>query len=254
MIICFDTETTGLADEDEIIQLSIANAETGEELMNEYFRPSDDLMQRGWDDAAAITGITPARVANCRSLSDQTVHEAVQGIINSADVVVGYHVAYDVNMMERAGFDMSGCVYQDPMYGFASYYWSTHPDEKHVTKRGKIMSPFMKWKDNGFGGKGQYVNKSLGFAAEFFGIVDFGAHDSMNDVNATISVWKHMVEKHNESIERAREVRGVSNSIIRQRIVVPFVDELGSAMVTPLGAAFSYMPLYTRKQLAVLDA
>lgn len=192
MIICFDTETTGLGDDDEIIQLSIADAETGTELLNEYFRPSDELMERGWEEAAAVTGIYPQDVEEKHKITDPEVFSDIQHIFDMADIVICYHVAYDVKMMERAGFNMSTYQYQDPMYSFAAYWWSTHPDEMHTSKSGKVMNPFMGWRMNGLGHHGAYISKNLTFAAGFFGTTDFGAHDSMNDVRATIDVWRGM--------------------------------------------------------------
>lgn len=255
-IICFDTETTGFADDDEIIQLSIANAQTGEEMLNEYFRPSDFLMERGWDDAARVTGIYPDDVADCRSLSDPDVFDEVQAIFNSAELVVGYHVFYDIAMMEHHGFDMSRYIYQDPMYAFATYYWTTHPGEKHISKKsGKECDPFLKWKDDGFGGKGQYINKNLSFAAEYLcNITDFGAHNSMNDVWATADVWAAMNEIQEDVYFRGYAYDDDGNAILDANGDQVYEDENGAPMINGNGYGFLYVYDYTRDQLATLDA
>lgn len=253
MILCFDTETTGLGDDDEIIQLSIADAETGAEIMNEYFRPSDFLMERGWDAAAAVTGIYPDDIADCASLSDPDVFNEIQNIFNSADLIIGYHVNYDVNMMERAGFDMSRFLYQDPMLAFAAYYWDTHPGEMHNKKNGGTCDPWLQWKNNGFGGKGMWISKNLSFAAEYLcGITDFGAHDSMNDVYATIAVWQEMNNKQDELSSRyAVDENG--DDILDNAGTPCYENEIGNPAIAPNGYALDYVLTYDRHQLADCD-
>lgn len=254
-IICFDTETTGLTDEDEIIQLSIADANTGEELLNEYFRPSDYMMERGWDEAAKVTKIVPDMVENCRSLSDPEVFDEIQAIFDRAELVIGYHVAYDINMMERAGFDMSGCIYEDPMYAFASYYWTTHPEEKHIKREtGEEMDPFMKWKADGFGGKGVWIPKTLGFAHEsLLGYPLDGAHNSMFDVYGTIEVWDAMNQIQEDVYFRGYAYNDDGEAILDANGDYVYIDENGAPMIDPNGNAFVYVNRYTRDQLAEID-
>lgn len=254
-IICFDTETTGLASDDEIIQLSIADANTGECILNEYFRPSDRLMERGWDEAAAVTGIYPEDVEDCASLDDPEVHAEIQSIFDNTEIVIGYHVAYDINMMERAGFDMSRVTYQDPMLAFAAYYWSTHPDEKYTSRSGNVKDPWMKWKNDGFGGKGQWMNRNLGFAHEFLlGYPLDGAHDSMNDVNGTIRVWDAMNQIQEDVYFRGFAYDEDGEPIYDDSGEAAYEDELGQPMIDPNGQAFVYVYDYTRDQLAEIDS
>lgn len=252
MIICFDTETTGLTEEDEIIQLSIADAETGAELLNRYYRPSDYLMERGWDEAASVTGIYPEDLIDCPSIYDETEHSEIQRILDRAELIVGYHVNYDVTMMERAGFDMSGYLYQDPMYSFAAYYWSTHPGEKHQKRNGEIRDPWLDWKDDGFGSKGTWISRNLTAAAEYFGYTDFGAHNSMNDVMATIVVWQNMNDKQVElSNNLAYDEDG--NVIFDNEGIVYYIDENDNLCMTPDERAMDYVLTYNRYQLEERD-
>lgn len=190
MIYCLDTETTGLHPEygDEIVQLSIVDAMSKEVVLDEYFRPSDDWMQRGWAEASQVTGITPDTVQDCRSLHDEDVHYEISNVLRRADTIVGYHVAFDAKMMSAsAGFDMSAYSFEDPMYSFALYYGLTHPDEDYCSRSGRVLhhAGWLPWKH-------EYVNRNLTFAADYFGIRDFGAHNSLNDVLATIEVWQNM--------------------------------------------------------------
>ena len=252
-VICFDTETTGLGDDDEIIQLSIVDALSGEVLLNEYYRPSDHLMERGWDDAAAVTGVYPDDVADCPSLSDPEVKAEVEEIFAGADTIIGYHVCYDVKMLARSGIYLDGKIFQDPMYSFASYYWSSRPDETYTTKAGKVRSPWMSFLWDGFGGKGRYVQRNLSFAAGYFGIEDFGAHDSLNDVYATIDVWHEMNE-----IQDAAYCRGIAYDDDGCPMFdidgnECFTDENGRPCIDPNGRAIIYVQDYTLEQLFELD-
>lgn len=248
-ILCFDTETTGLLEEDEILQLSIVDAETEQVILNEYFRPSDYLLQRGWDEAAAVTGITPDKVSNKLSIQDPDVHANIQSIIDSASLLIGYHVMYDVQMMQKAGFDMTRVLYNDPMYSFATYYWTTHPDEKHTSKKGVERDPFLSWVDDGFGNKGQWIKLNLTKAAGYFGITDFGAHDSLNDVYATIDVWRHMNRLQYEAEERGPALDSFGSPICDNFGNVCLKDEFGFPMILPNGIAFNYVNDYTFEQL-----
>lgn len=248
-VICFDTETTGLNDDDEIIQLSIADATSGRELLNEYYRPSDALMKRGWTEAARVTGITPEKVADCGMLSDPDIHRKIQSILDSASIIVGYHVAYDVKMMQRAGFSFNGATFEDPMYSFAFYYWSQHRDEKHRSKNGRVFDPWMQKKRNGCGGYGFWVGKSLTDAAGNFGVRDFGAHDSMNDVYATIEVWKQMNIKQSEA-ERRGNAYGEDGLLVRDHSGKnALIGEDGKPMIDPAGNSFNYVEQYSLSQL-----
>lgn len=256
--ICFDTETTGLLPEDEIIQLSIADAETDEEIYNAYFRPSDFLVERGWDGAAAVTGIYPDDVADCPSITDPEVFDEIQAIFDDADIVVGYHVAYDVKMMEHMGFDMSRYIYQDPMLSYAPYYWTHHPEETTYTHRnGATESVWLDYAPDGFGGYGRYCPRKLvAAAAELCGITDFGAHNSMNDVWATCAVWREMNEIQAECDERPVDIG--ARYIAGERIIDDngqpcLIDDQGLAMIDPNGNAFRYVYDYTRDELLAAD-
>lgn len=252
-IICFDTETTGLNDDDEIIQLSIAD-ENGNELMNQYFRPSDAMMERRWDEASAVTGIYPEDLIDCLTLDDPEIRARIQAIFDSADIIVGYHVCYDVKMMERHGFDMSEYTYQDPMYSFAAYYWSMRPGEQHTSRSGKVTNPWLKWKDNGFGGKGVWVNRNLSFTAETLcGITDFGAHDSMNDVYATIAVWDAMNQIQEDVYFRGFAYDSEGNAVLDGNGDQVYVDANGNPMIDPNGYGFVYVYDYNREQLGIID-
>jgi len=247
MIICFDTETTGLNDEggvmDEVIQLSIADAQTDEQIWNEYFRPSEALMERRWDGASAVTGIYPEDLLDCRRLSDPQVFDELFCIFASAEKIIGYHVAYDVRMMERHGFRFENAVFEDSMFAFAEYYWHYHPEEDYVAKSGKTYTNgWFGFADNHFGGKGKYMSRNLSFATESVcGITDFGAHDSMNDVYATSALWRSMHNIEADACEQGFAFDALTGEILRDPDGNQvFRDFKGNPMFYPDGMAMGY--------------
>ena len=102
-IIVFDTETTGLNPygNDEILQLAIING-NGEELFSSYIKPD---LRKTWAKAAEVNGITPRMVKDSPHFEE--VEEKVQEIFDSADVIVGYNVEFDIRFIEASGIKIN---------------------------------------------------------------------------------------------------------------------------------------------------
>lgn len=98
-IICLDTETTGLdRQKDEILQLSIIDGD-GNVLFDKFLKP---LNRRSWAAAEKINGISPADVANCKSLI--YYKSEIESILLDADVIVGYNIiGFDFPMLFNNG-------------------------------------------------------------------------------------------------------------------------------------------------------
>lgn len=195
MIICLDTETTGLypEDGDEIIQLSIVQCD-GDFVYDEYFCPVNST---DFPEASRVTGLyydqpVPGRdtlLCDCPPISDPETHAYLQDLFDSSRVIVGYNLNYDLNMLEYAGFDFSNNILNDPMYDFRNYYIAdTTPDfEQHreeLTRYDRYGNAF-------------YKTAKLIDAAEYLEYdPDFAksAHNSLFDVQATIHVWERLAE------------------------------------------------------------
>ena len=96
--IVIDTETTGLyAGEDELLQVSIINS-NGEELYNEYVRPTEHT---SWQEAMLVNNITPEMVANAKTIDEQL--EAINAITSKAAEVIGYNTPFDIRFLEASG-------------------------------------------------------------------------------------------------------------------------------------------------------
>lgn len=105
-IVCFDTETTGVSNNDEIIQITIATLVPYEEkgrvktLFSDYIEP---IHHTQWKEAMAVNGITPAMVNNKKPL--KFYEDFIKEIFNNADYICGYNVKFDIRMLKN-GIDI----------------------------------------------------------------------------------------------------------------------------------------------------
>lgn len=100
--------------------------------MNEYIQP---LSRTEWPSAENIHHISPEMVQNSKTL--RNFMPSIQGIINSADLIVGYNTVFDLMFLTIAGLSLPEqviiCdVMRDfaPIYGdwndyFSDYTWKT---------------------------------------------------------------------------------------------------------------------------------
>lgn len=165
MIATIDFETTGLkAGEDEVLQVSIID-ENYNVLLNAYCRPNN---KDSWEDAQAVHGITPLMVAN--ELPFERYVPTVLDILNKADKVIAYNAAFEDSYLKAYGIEVDTEKWIDPMIMFAEIYGE--------------------WNER----KGSYKWQSLTKCATYYGY-EFKAHDSLEDVKATLYAYKKMCKK-----------------------------------------------------------
>lgn len=166
--IVIDTETTGLdADTDELLQVSIIDSQ-GNTLFNSYIKP---LFTENWDGAMAVNHITPEMVANAPNIIE--VKQEINKIINSANVIVGYNILFDLEFLAAFGIENSKATVIDVMQDFADIYGE--------------------WSDKYGCNKWQKLTK----CAEYY-CYDWGsetAHDSLADCKATLYCYKKIQEQ-----------------------------------------------------------
>lgn len=166
--IVIDTETTGLnADTDELLQVSIIDSQ-GNTLFNSYIKP---LFTENWDGAMAVNHITPEMVANAPNIIE--VKQEINKIINSANVIVGYNILFDLEFLAAFGIENSKATAIDVMQDFADIYGE--------------------WSDKYGCNKCQKLTK----CAEYYGY-DWGtdiAHDSLADCRATLYCYQKMLKE-----------------------------------------------------------
>lgn len=160
-IICIDTETTGFSPcNDEILQLSIING-CGEVLFNEHFRPQ---FKTEWPHAQAVHGISPEMLQDKNPI--KVYIEQIQEIMLKADLCIGYNASFDLNFLHAAG----------------------------VTIPNQMETYDVMWAFSKMTGK----RKSLSSCADFLGY-SFQAHDSLEDVKATLHCYLAMNNLHDAS-------------------------------------------------------
>lgn len=160
--VIFDVETTGLNPAyDEILQFSAING-SGKVLLNTYIKPA---RHKSWPQAQAIHGISPTTVLNAPRFSE--VRGIIQNIFDSASELIGYNMEFDIAFLEAAGIEIPFVKQTDVMLEFADVY-------------GEYSDYF-----------GDYKWQKLRKAAEYYGY-RFNAHDSLEDVKATLFVYNAM--------------------------------------------------------------
>lgn len=167
-IVVFDVETTGLLPyEDEILQFSACDG-FGNTLLNTYIKP---YIAKEWSKAECIHGISSEKVADAPYFHE--LIPTIKGIFESAEILIAYNGDLDMRFLEAAGVDINikDKEYYDVMEDFAPI--------------------FGEWDDY----HGNYRWQKLGTCSSYYGY-EFTAHDSMEDVKATLHCWKCIHNKN----------------------------------------------------------
>lgn len=158
-IVVLDLETTGFDKvNDEIIQISIIDQDKNT-LLNEYCKPET---KTEWKEAEKVTGISPSMVADKKPFS--YYKDKVEEILNNTDMILIYNAGFDARFLHAKGVNFPDNIIRDVMLEFAEVYgeWNEY--------------------------YGNYKWQKLGKAAEYYGY-EFKAHDSLEDVKATLHVF-----------------------------------------------------------------
>lgn len=163
-----DIETTGLDEEkDEILSLSIIDVNENV-LYNSYFCPES----KSWPDAEKIHHISYDDVKDAPAFKDELSY--INDVLASASLIVGYNLeTFDLPFLKNKGVIVPDVPVVDVMECFAGIYGD--------------------WNDM----HGQFRWKKLVDCATYYGY-EFKAHDSLEDVKATLYCYKQMIDKANQ--------------------------------------------------------
>lgn len=185
--VIFDVETTGLDPEnDEILQFSAIN-ENGEVLLNTYIKPSHHTE---WKDAESVNHISPDMVADCKAMEE--ILPDIQAVFYSCNELIAYNAEFDYAFLVNAGVKfVPGTVISDPMIEFAKVYGE--------------------WNDY----YGNYTYQKLTNAAWYYGYnFDELAHDSLEDVKATLVVYNALKKKLPAYVWMSRQLLNKEKEVV----------------------------------------
>lgn len=159
--VAIDIETTGFNFwEDEILQVSILDVNTGETVLNSYVKP---YFTEDWPEARRVNNITKEMVENAPYFHE--ILPRVNAVLAQTKTIVGYNCTeFDRPFMAYYGVNFNGDTeVVDMLFLFAAIYGEFSPKY------------------------GDFKFKNLSFCADYFGY-DWGtekAHDSLADCRAT---------------------------------------------------------------------
>lgn len=191
-LLCLDTETTGVTDSDHITQFSATMITLSspadaaallagdiESVVSERYdafcKPPIPICAR----AAEVTGITDEFVSSFPSFADGILADA-QRLVDAADVLIGHNVGFDIKKLRHDGVDVpADKLIEDTMFDF-----------RDMCK--------CRWGDT-------RARKNLTAAVGLFGYT-FDAHDSANDVEATLFLFSHLLRSEEHCARSADEI------------------------------------------------
>lgn len=170
-----DTETTGLGDDAEVVEISVIDAQ-GNVLLNSLVRPSKPIPQEATD----IHGITDAMVVSAPTW-DQLHQQFTDVISNTEQPLVIYNDAYDIRILNNTA----------RIYGIRPAYFTSgtvrNYDSVHCAMHA-YAEFYGQWDDY----RGQYKWQKLTNAVKQCGHEVEGAHRSLSDCKMTLQVLQFM--------------------------------------------------------------
>lgn len=159
-IIFFDTETTGNAEGDRLIQLGVKERGVAEPLLNSMYKPPLPIAY----EAMAIHHITEKMVADKPAFLVSPEYTDIKSAFENDDVIsVAHNAAFDVTILRREGID--------PRNVICTYKVVSALDTEDAFTNYKL----------------QYLRYALGIE------VDANAHDAIGDVLVLEALFEHLL-------------------------------------------------------------
>lgn len=166
--VCFlDTETTGLdVTTDEVLQLAIILLD-GTVAYSGYFKPTHT---DEWPGAEKVNHISPSALKDKPALLDE--RGWIEGALADCNVVVGWNVLYDLEMLYAGGIDFpENVMFCDLMPAFCDAWRVGHPRYPEDRQRERLTR----------------VTHWLG--------IEHDAHDALGDTEVLVPIWDWVVER-----------------------------------------------------------
>lgn len=166
-VVVLDTETTGLSDTDEILQISIIDTDRNV-LYSSYIKP---LFHTEWKEAEAVNNITPEMVKDAPTLFCEA--RKIADIISDAAAIIGYNTHFDLNVLKRFGIPIS-------------------PDTNIIDVSVMFAPIYGEWSEK----YEDYKFQKLTTCAAYYDYEwELGAHNSLADCLATLYCYKQMIKR-----------------------------------------------------------
>lgn len=180
-LVVIDFETTGLSPIlDEILQVSVIDDEENV-LINQYCKPQRCL---SWEDSSRINGIWPNDVQFNPAFKE--IAPYVQDILCRADTVIAYNSPFEQEFLRENKIDPDALKWgTDPMKLAVKYY-----NKQFNSRRSKIR---------------------LSEAAEMVGY-KYNPHDALEDVKATLQVYKFLMTTQVEFTKTVKKSKDVNQT------------------------------------------
>ena len=156
--IVYDTETTGISNSDEIIQIAITT-EQGEPILDTFVKP---VAKKSWVEAEAVNHISPDMVKDAPTMAQ--LKPVLAEVFGKCSLVVGHNVTFDNRMVKNtSGIEIS----KDKCFDTCTHFKKAEPSLSH-----KLESA---------------VNH---YAPGYMEYYKEGAHGALTDTVATAAVYR----------------------------------------------------------------
>jgi DNA polymerase-3 subunit epsilon len=114
--VILDTETTGLSVSDEICEVSVIDALTGQPLMDTLIKPTVQM----FDTVISIHGITNEMVADAPAYSE--IHDQLMTIFKERNVII-YNKKFDISFIRQSAEKYNLTVARKANSSFCAMKW-----------------------------------------------------------------------------------------------------------------------------------
>jgi DNA polymerase-3 subunit epsilon len=167
--VVMDTETTGLGQDAEIVEISITSSD-GTDLFTSLVRPKMPIPP----DVVAIHGITNQMVQHAPTWAD--VHDCVMHLFTGRKIAI-YNSEYDLRMICQCS-QAAGCRLPD------------------LSRQAKcVMQIYSKYRGEWSDKHGNWRWHKLSNAAQACGVSATGAHRALADTRMTLGVLRHVASQ-----------------------------------------------------------
>lgn len=124
-----DTETTGLTEQDEVIEFSAVGPD-GSTVYSTRIKPSRICE---WPDAEKVNHIAPADLASERTAAE--LKDEIESLLASARTIVGYNLPFDLRLLSQSGIRIPSSVKTLDVMPLATSYFGRRTSLGNVTAR-----------------------------------------------------------------------------------------------------------------------